>query len=86
MIDKKNIKLHGKLSLSTYFQEFKDGEKVAIIREHSLMPKFPSRIQGKTGIISGMKGSAYIVKLMDGNQEKTFVITPAHLKKIKVSQ
>jgi large subunit ribosomal protein L21e len=82
MIDKKNVKTRGKLSFSSYFQEFKEGEKVAIVREHSLMPKFPSRIQGKTGIISGKKGSAYTVKLMDGNQEKTFIITPVHLKRI----
>jgi ribosomal protein L21E len=83
MINKKNIKMHGKLRLSEYFQEFKDGEKVAIVREHSLNPKFPVRIQGRNGVIAGMKGSAYNVKIMDGSIEKTFIIAPAHLKRIK---
>jgi large subunit ribosomal protein L21e len=83
MIAKKSIKSHGKLKLSQYFQEFKNGEKVAIIREHSLLPKFPIRIQGRTGVVSGMKGSAYLIKFMDGGLEKTFIIQPAHLKKIK---
>lgn len=75
--------MHGKLKLSEYFQEFNNGDKVAIIREHSLNPAFPTRIQGKTGVIFGKKGNAYIIKLMDYNEEKTFVIMPAHLKKIK---
>lgn len=82
MLKGKNIKSRGKLSLSKYFQEFKDGEKVAIIREASLNPAFPERIQGLTGTISGKKGSAYIIKLMDGNEEKTYIIKPMHLKRL----
>lgn len=79
------MKSRGKLSLSQYFQEFKEGDRVAIIREHALNPAFPIRIQGKSGVISGQKGSAYVIKLMDGNEEKTFIIQPAHLKKVGVT-
>jgi len=82
MIIRKNIKTRGKVRLSQYFQELKDGEKVAIIREQSSEPKFPIRIQGKTGVIAGKKGAAYIIKLMDGNELKTYVIKPIHLKKL----
>ncbi len=82
MIQRKNIKSRGKISLSKYFQELKTGEKVAIVREQSSEPKFPVRIQGKTGVIIGKKGEAYIISLMDGNEKKTFVIDAIHLKKI----
>ena len=83
MIKRKNVKLHGKLQLSKYFQEFKNGDKVAIIREHSLNPGFPFRIQGKTGVIEGARGRAYIVKINDGNAKRIHIIMPAHLKKLK---
>lgn len=82
MIQRKNIKSRGKISLSKYFQELKTGEKVAIVREQSSEPKFPIRIQGKTGVIVGKKGEAYVISLMDGNERKTFVIDAIHLKKI----
>jgi large subunit ribosomal protein L21e len=82
MIQRKNIKSRGKISLSKYFQELKTGEKVAIVREQSSEPKFPIRIQGKTGVIMGKKGEAYVIRLMDGNERKTFIIDAIHLKKI----
>jgi len=70
------------LSLSKYFQEFKEGDRVAVIREHSLHPAFPKRIQGLTGTIMGMRGHAYLVKLFTGSLEKMFIIRPVHLKKL----
>jgi len=83
MIRRKNVETRGKLKLSQYFQELKEGDKVSVIREHSLNPAFPERIQGKTGIIKGMRGKAYIVELKDGNMTKHYIIKPAHLKKLK---
>lgn len=83
MIMRKSAKSRGKIRLSQYFQELKKGEKVAVVREHSSEPKFPIRIQGKTGTVMGYKGSACIINLMDGNEEKTYIIPPIHLKKLK---
>lgn len=82
MLKRKKLRTHGKLSLNLYLQEFKDGQRVAIVREHSEMPRFPERIQGLTGVIAGKRGRAYIVKLMEGNKEKTHIIRPVHLKKL----
>ena len=83
MLKKKKIRTRGKLSLSRYFQEFKEGERVAVVREHSEMPKFPKRIQGLVGKIEGKRGKAYLVKVKQGNAEKTHIIKPVHLKKLK---
>ena len=83
MIKRKKKRTKGKLGLSKYFQEFNEGDRVAIVREHSLNPKFPIRTQGLAGVIEGKRGRSYIVKVMEGNKEKIHIIQPAHLKKLK---
>lgn len=83
MLKRKNVRERGKLGLSKYFQRFNKGEKVAVKRELALKAKFPRSMQGRTGIITGERGNAYIVSIMDYNQEKSFIIEPIHLKKIK---
>jgi len=86
MLKRKNIREKGKLGLSHYFQRFDKGDRVAVKKELSLKAKFPKRLQGKTGIITGERGNAYIVSIMDYKQEKSFIIEPIHLKKIKSMQ
>ncbi len=80
---KKKICERGKIGFSKYFQEFGNGESVAVIREISVKASFPKRLQGKTGFIEGKRGKAYLVKIKDIKKEKTFLIEPIHLKKIK---
>jgi len=82
MIKRKQAKTHGKLSLSHYFQELKEGDRVAIVREQSLNPAFPERIQGKSGVVSGKKGRACVIKVFDGEELKTYIIKPMHLRKL----
>lgn len=83
MLKRKVRKSCGKLPLSKYFQEFAEGDRVAIVREHSENPSFAKRIQGLCGVVTGTQGSAYIIKLKDGNAERKMIITPIHLKKLK---
>jgi len=83
MIKRKSKRDHGKIKLSNYFQEFKEGERVSVKRELSLRPKFPKTIQGRSGVINGKRGSSYVVKINDLNKEKTYIIHPVHLKKLK---
>lgn len=79
----KLLREKGKVRLSEYFKNLKEGDKVAVILERSQESSFPKRIIGRTGIIEGMRGKAYIVKLKDYNQEKRFIIQAIHLKKLK---
>ena len=83
MSRKKSIKTRGKLQLSRYFQELKNGESVSVIREQAVHSSFPVRLQGRTGVVDGKRGKAYIVNIKDQNKEKKFLIEPIHLKKIK---
>ncbi len=80
---KKKVRTRGKLQLSRWFQELKKGDSVAIIKEPAVQSSFPTRLQGRTGLIEDRKGKAYIVKIKDQNKEKKFLIEPIHLKKIK---
>lgn len=83
MTKKKPIRKRGKLSLSKYFQELSQGESVSVVREPAVSASFPSRIQGRTGVVESKRGKAYLVKIKDQNKEKRFLIEPIHLKKIK---
>ncbi len=83
MVNKKPIRTRGKLQLSRYFQELNKGDFVAISREKTVAAVFQKRLQGITGIVEGKRGKVYIVKIKDGNKEKTILIEPIHLKKIK---
>lgn len=83
MVNKKPIRTRGKLQLSKYFQDLKEGDYVSVSREQSLPVNFPKRYQGITGIIEGKRGKAYLIKIMDGNKEKRILIESIHLKKIK---
>ena len=83
MIKRKKQREHGKIKLSRYFQKFKKGDRVAVVKELALQPKFPKQLQGRSGVIEDKRGSSYIVKIKDLNKEKTYIIHPAHLKKLR---
>ena len=82
---KKSVRTRGKLQLSRYFQELKEGDSVAVVKESAVQSSFPERLQGRTGMVEGKKGKSYIVKIKDQRKEKKFLINPIHLKKIKHS-
>jgi large subunit ribosomal protein L21e len=83
MVNRKNIRTRGKLQLSKYFQNLKQGDLVTIVAERSQKIDFPKRLQGRTGVVIGKKGRANIVKIKDQTKEKEFIIKSIHLKKIK---
>jgi len=80
---KKKMREKGKLSFSRYFQKFNEGERVSVVIEPSLKRGFPERLQGRTGVVESKRGKAYFVKIKDSNKEKSFLIEPINLKKIK---
>ncbi len=83
MLKRKSVKEKGNVNFTRYFQKFNKGDRVAIVRDHTFNPGFPERIQGLSGKIEGQRGRAYIVKLKQGNKEKTHILKPVHLKKLK---
>lgn len=83
MSKRKRTESSGKPGLSQHFQEFNTGDYVAFVKEPSATANISLRYQGRTGIITGKQGRAYIVEIKDGNKKKKFLISPIHLKKIK---
>ncbi len=84
-MNRKKVRTRGKFSFSKYFQEFKEGDSVAIVSEASVNKNFPKRMQGRTGLVQERRGKVYIVNVKDQNKEKQFLIEPIHLKKIKTN-
>ncbi|MFH1310953.1 MAG: 50S ribosomal protein L21e [Nanoarchaeota archaeon] len=85
MAGRKKMRTRGKIQLSRYFQEINKGDIVAVVKEPAIPSNFPKRMQGRTGIVENKRGRAFIVKIMDQNKEKKFIIEPVHLKKIKTA-
>jgi len=83
MVNKKPVRERGKLQLSRFFQELKEGDFVAISREKTMPVNFKKRLQGITGVVEGRRGKSYMIKFKDGNKEKRLLIEPIHLNKIK---
>ena len=82
MVRRKEIRTRGKFSFKRFFQKFEAGDSVAVVRERSININFPERIQGRTGIVEGKRGKAYIVNIKDQNKPKQYLIEPIHLKRI----
>ncbi len=63
---------------------YADGDSVAIVLDGAQQKGMPHRrFQGKTGVISGTQGRAYIITISDGNMQKTIVARPEHLRPIE---
>jgi len=86
MSNKKPVRTRGKIQFSKYFQEIKKGESVAVVLEKALQPRFPEKLQGRTGIVEGKRGKSYLVKIKDRARDKVYLIEPVHLKKINTIQ
>ncbi len=80
---KKEIRAKGKISISRYFEEYKEGEKVALSVESAVQKGmyFP-RFIGKVGVIIGKRGRCYEIKVNDQGKEKTLIAHPVHLKRL----
>ncbi len=69
--------------ITRFLKNFDIGEKVVIVPDpssHKGMP-FP-RYKGRVGVITGKRGKAYLVEILDGSKKKIIISRPEHLKKI----
>jgi len=74
----------GKLSLTKYFARFNPEEKVVLNAEPSVQKGcYHIRFHGKVGVIKGRQGRCYKVSIKDGSKQKTLIVSPVHLMKVK---
>ena len=80
---RKNKRERRRLFIGRTMHTYQEGDKVAIVLDGAQQRGMPHRrFQGRTGIISGKQGRALVVKVADGNMEKTVVSRPEHLRPI----
>tara|TARA_Y100000588_G_scaffold128856_1_gene141145 strand:- start:10967 stop:11260 length:294 start_codon:yes stop_codon:yes gene_type:complete len=73
-----------RLFIGRSMHPYQEGEKVAIVLDAAQQKGMPHRrFQGRTGIIEGSQGRAYVVRVADGNMMKTVVARPEHLRPIE---
>ncbi|RLI75868.1 50S ribosomal protein L21e [Archaeoglobales archaeon] len=62
-------------------QTFDVGQSVHIDIEPAVHKGMPHpRFQGRTGVVIGQRGKAYLVKIRDGGKYKTLIVRPEHLR------
>ncbi len=83
MLKYKRVRNKGKFSFTRFFQKFKPGDKVAVVRELSQSFGYSKRLQGRTGKILNKRGSAYEIEIKDMNKPKRYLIRPIHLTRIQ---
>lgn len=81
---RKNIRRKGKISLSKYFQIFKEDDKVRLNAEPAVQKGmyFP-RFHNKAGVVKGKKGKCYEVMIKDGKKGKIMIVHPIHLRRME---
>jgi len=73
----------GKLSLRSYFQQFKQGDRVLLKAEPSYQQgMYYPRYHGRIAVVISKRGTCYEVQVPDGSKKKTFVIHPVHLRRM----
>ena len=83
MVSHKNPRDRGKFSFSRYFQSFKQGEKVAVVKELGVPFAYSHRLQGRTGTIIAKRGASYYLDVPDLGKSKKYLIKPIHLKRLQ---
>ena len=74
----------GKILIRRFIQKFEEGQKVLLNADSSVQKGmyFP-RFHSKVGEIKGKKGKCYEVAIKDGKKNKTLIVHPVHLRKVK---
>jgi len=79
---KKHKSLRGKISLRSYLEEYKEGERVILKTEPAVQDGFfHPRYEGRVGFVMKKQGACYQVQINDMGQEKKMIVHPVHLKR-----
>jgi large subunit ribosomal protein L21e len=78
----RRIREKGKMSVSKFFQDFADGDKVVLkVNPAYQAGRYFRRFHGKVGTVAGKQGRCYLVSVSDHAMPKTVIVHPIHLIK-----
>lgn len=81
---KKGIREKGCSPVTRILREYAVGERVSIKIDPSFVKGMPHRrYHGRTGIVLGKRGRAYLIKMLMGGYEKTIIARPEHISPIE---
>ena len=81
---RKKNKEKGRISITRYFQDFKEGDKVSLAANPTVQKgMYHPRFHSKIGVVKSMRGKCYQIRIMDKKKEKTVIVHPVHLRRIK---
>ncbi|MBO3800579.1 MAG: 50S ribosomal protein L21e [Candidatus Brockarchaeota archaeon] len=80
---RKKVRERGIKPPSYLLQDYKPGDRVVLKYDPSVHKGMPHRrFYGKTGVIIGRRGRAYLIQVVDGDKEKTLIARPEHFKRL----
>lgn len=83
---RKHPRQRGMPPLSKMTREYEIGDYVDIDVEPAIQKGLPHRkFIGKTGVIIGKRGRAYLIRVRDKGKEKTLITLPEHISPSKAS-
>jgi len=72
----------GKVSVNRQLQTFEIGDSVTIAQEPTIHNGMPHpRYKNRTGKVIEKRGSAYVVRVRDGNTTKVLIAAAVHLRR-----
>ncbi|MFO8109955.1 MAG: 50S ribosomal protein L21e [Thermoplasmata archaeon] len=81
---RKKPRERGLIPITRALQHFDEGERARILLEPSIHKGQPHRrFHGKTGVVIGKQGEAFLLKVFDGNMEKKVIVRPEHLRRVE---
>ena len=81
---KKKKSEKGRVFINRVMHPYAEGDKVCIVLDGAQQTGMPHRrFQGLTGTIVQAQGKAFVIKVVQGNKEKTVVARPEHLRPAK---
>lgn len=78
----KRARKRGLSTITRSFQKFDVGEKASVSLDPSIHKGQPHvRFHGRTGVVVGTQGGAYMLEVRDGGKSKRIIVRPEHLRK-----
>lgn len=82
---RKSPRERGRPGLSRLLHRYEKGDVVHIDIDPTFIRTAPHRrYQGKTGVIIGKRGRAYLIEVFIGDKRKILITTPEHFKPAKI--
>ncbi len=78
---RKKVRQRGMSSLSRVLVDYEVDQRVDIVIDSSVHKGMPNRrYQGRTGVVTGIRGRGVVVDVKLGKATKTIIVRPDHLK------